>query len=105
MKPKEEYVSIVVIPSYSTINEKDHHSQQNNEVKDSHDHTSPIYLVYPSTSTNDSNTISRIHHTIAKVHPIDQIVGVISKSVQSHSYIYLFCRHYSFASCVGPNCW
>jgi hypothetical protein len=90
----------VVIPSSSTINEQDHHSQQNNWVEDSHDHASPKHLVAPLTSTNDSHTISKIHHTIAKDHLTDQIVGDISKGIQTCSRNSSFCEHYFFVSCI-----
>lgn len=48
VKPKEDDDdSVVVIPYSSTINDQNHQSQQNNEVDDSEDHTSPSHLVCP----------------------------------------------------------
>jgi len=57
----------------------------------------------PTTSTHDSHTLPRIHHAVAKDHPVDQIVGDISKGVQTRSQVASFCEHYSFVSCVEPN--
>jgi hypothetical protein len=47
--------------------------------------------------------IVRIHHSTAKDHLVDQIVGDISKGVQIRSYIASFCEHFSFLSCIGTN--
>jgi hypothetical protein len=38
-----------------------------------------------------------------KDHPVDQIVGDISKGVQTRSHIASFCEHFSFVSCMEPN--
>ena len=38
-----------------------------------------------------------------KDHPVDQIVGDISKGVQTRSRIASFCEHFSFVSCMEPN--
>ncbi|WVZ97092.1 hypothetical protein U9M48_042653 [Paspalum notatum var. saurae] len=67
------------------------------------DHSSPSPSVIPSTSTQDSLTHPRIHHAVAKDHPIDQIVGDISKGFQTRSRIASFCEHYYFVSCIEPN--
>jgi hypothetical protein len=48
--------------------------------------------------------VSTIHHSIVKDHPIDQIVGDISKGVQTRSRIASFCEHFSFVCCMEPNC-
>jgi hypothetical protein len=104
VKPKEEDDdNIVVISSSSTINEENHQSQQRNEVKDSHDHASSSTSIPPQASTSDSHIVSRVHNSIAKDHPIDQIVGDISKGVHTCSRIASFCEHFSFVSCVEPN--
>jgi hypothetical protein len=91
----------VIIPSYSTINEKTHQSQQINEVKGSLDHASPSHSIPPPTSY--PHITSRIHDTIAKDHLVDQIVSDITKVVQTRSRIASFCEHYSFVSCIEPN--
>jgi hypothetical protein len=95
---------MVVIPSYSTLNEEIHQSQQNNEVEDAHDHGTSSRPVPPQASSSVSHIVSRIHHSIAKDQPVDQIVGDISKGVQTCSCIASFCEHFPFVSCIEPNC-
>ena len=53
-----------------------------------------------STSTQEPIAPKRIHHVLAKNHPVDQIIGDISKGVQTRSRIALFCEHYSFVSFI-----
>ena len=57
----------------------------------------------PSTSTQEPIVPQRIHHVLAKDHPVDQIMGDISKGVQTRSRIASFCEHYSFVSFLEPN--
>ena len=56
-----------------------------------------------STSTQEPIVSQRIHHVLAKDHPVDQIMGDISKGVQTRSRIASFCEHYSFVSFLEPN--
>ena len=62
-----------------------------------------VHLVQPSTSTQEPIAPQRIHHVLAKDHPVDQIMGDISKGVQTRSRIASFCEHYSFVSFLEPN--
>jgi uncharacterized membrane protein YheB (UPF0754 family) len=94
---------VVVIPSYSSLNEENHQSQQNNEVVDAHDQDISSHSVPPQTSTSDSQIVSIIHHSIIKDHPVDQIMGNISKGVQTRSRISSFCEHFSFVPCIESN--
>ncbi|WVZ84651.1 hypothetical protein U9M48_031658 [Paspalum notatum var. saurae] len=105
VKPKEveDDDTMLVIPSTSTTNVQDHRGQQDAQVDNTQDHSPPSPMISPSTSTHDSHAHPRIHHTVAKDRPIDQIVGDISKGVQTRSCIASFCEHYSFVSCVEPN--
>jgi hypothetical protein len=105
IKPKEDddENSVVVIPSSSTLNEENHQSQQNDEIMDAHDQDTSSHLVPPHASTSNSQMVSRIHHSIMKDHPVDQIVGDISKGVQTCSCIASFCEHFSFVFCMEPN--
>ena len=41
--------------------------------------------------------------TIARDHPIDQIVGDIRSGVQTRSRLALFCEHFSFVSSIEPK--
>ena len=50
-----------------------------------------------------SNLPPRIHNAIAKDHPIDQILGDVSKGVQTRSRVASFCEHYSFVSSLEPK--
>nr|CAH66560.1 OSIGBa0113K06.6 [Oryza sativa] len=45
----------------------------------------------------------RIHTTLSKDHPIDQVLGDISKGVQTLSRVASICEHYSFVSCLEPK--
>jgi hypothetical protein len=105
IKPKEDddENSVVVIPSSSTLNKEDHQSQQNDEIMDTNDQDTSSHSVPPHVSTSNYQTVSRIHHSIVKDHPVDQIVGGISKGVQTRSRIASFCEHFSFVSCMEPN--
>jgi hypothetical protein len=94
---------VVVIPSSSTLNEECHQSQQNDEIVDAHDQDTSSHSVPPHASTSNSQMVSRIHHYIVKDHPVDQIVGDISKGVQTRSRIASFCERFSFVSCMEPN--
>jgi hypothetical protein len=44
----------------------------------------------------------RIHQNIQKDHPVDNILGSISKGVTTHSCLTSFCEHYSFVSSLEP---
>jgi hypothetical protein len=44
----------------------------------------------------------RIHHIIQKDHPVDNILGGISKGVTTRSRLATFCEHYSFVSSLEP---
>jgi hypothetical protein len=39
---------------------------------------------------------------IQRNHPVDQILGDISKGVSTHSRLANFCEHYSFVSSIEP---
>ena len=93
----------MVITSTSTTNVQDHQNQQDDHVDSSQDHSPPSPLVTHSTPTHDSHTHTRVPQAIAKDHPIDQIVGDISKGVQTRSRIASFCEHYSFVYFLEPN--
>jgi hypothetical protein len=105
IKPKEndDENSVVVIPTSSTLNEEDHQSQQNDEIMDTHDQDTSSHSVPPHASTSNYQTVSIIHHSIVKDHSVDQIVGDISKGVQTRSRIASFCEHFSFVFCMEPN--
>jgi hypothetical protein len=104
IKPMEDDDdSIVAIPSSSTLNEETHQSQQNDEVEEDRVQNISSQSIPPQASTSDSQFISRIHHSIVKDHPVNQIVGDICKGVQTHSRIASFCECFSFVSCIEPN--
>jgi hypothetical protein len=44
----------------------------------------------------------RVHQNIQKNHPVDNILGIISKGVTTHSRLATFCEHYSFVSSLEP---
>ena len=45
----------------------------------------------------------RLQRTNETSHAINQVIGDISKGVQTRSRIASFCEHYSFVSCIEPN--
>ncbi|KAG8068859.1 hypothetical protein GUJ93_ZPchr0005g15577 [Zizania palustris] len=53
---------------------------------------------------DQSSTIpSKVHNATAKDHPIDQVLGDISKGVQTRSRVASICEHYSFVSSIEPK--
>ena len=44
----------------------------------------------------------RVHHIIQKDHPVDNILGSISKGVATRSRLAIFCEDYSFVSSLEP---
>ena len=45
---------------------------------------------------------SRVHQSIQKDHPVDNIFGSITKEVTTRSRLATFCEHYSFVSFLKP---
>jgi hypothetical protein len=96
-------ISIQANPSTSTTN--DHNQQEGN----SRNNDSPqeddqmASMTTPSTSTQEPIDQPRIHHQVAKDHPNDQIMGDISKGVQTRSRVASFCQHYCFVSFHEPK--
>jgi hypothetical protein len=60
-------------------------------------------MTTPSTSTQVPVDQPRVHHQVAKDHPIDQIMSDISKGVQTRSRVASFCQHYSSVSFHEPK--
>jgi hypothetical protein len=46
---------------------------------------------------------TQVRATIQRHHPIDQILGDISKGVTTRSRLATFCEHYSFVSSIEPS--
>jgi hypothetical protein len=47
---------------------------------------------------------TQVRATIQRNHPVDQILGNISKGVTTRSCLANFCEHYSFVSSIEPFC-
>ncbi|NAW40449.1 hypothetical protein FGF95_24425 [Salmonella sp. fj-h1] len=45
---------------------------------------------------------TQVRATIQRNHPVDQILGDISKGVTTRSRLVNFCEHYSFVSSIEP---
>jgi hypothetical protein len=45
---------------------------------------------------------TQVRATIQRNHPVDQILGDISKGVTTRSRLVIFCEHYSFVSSIEP---
>jgi hypothetical protein len=44
----------------------------------------------------------RVHHTIQREHPVDNIIGSIKRGVTTRSRLAIFCEFYSFVSSLEP---
>jgi hypothetical protein len=44
----------------------------------------------------------RVHHTIQRDHPVDNILGSIKRGVTTRSRLAIFCKFYSFVSSLEP---
>jgi hypothetical protein len=95
-------ISIQENPSTSTKN--DINQQEGNSSNDDspQEDDQMASMTTPTTSTQEPIDQPRIHQ-VTKDHPIDQIMGDISKSVQTRSRVASFCQHYSFVSFHEPK--
>ena len=58
----------------------------------------------PSDQSNASNQVQVLQPTnVARDHPLDTIIGDISRGVQTRSRLALFCEHFSFVSSIEPK--
>ena len=58
----------------------------------------------PSDQSLASNQVQVLQPTsIARDHPLDSIIGDISRAVQTRSRLALFCEHFSFVSSIEPK--
>jgi len=110
VRPREEdededgpSISIRVNPSTSISNDQAQQIVQDSSNDDSQVQDQVGSSSAPSSSTQEPIVPQRIHHVLAKDHPVDQIMGDISKGVQTRSRIASFCEHYSFVSFLEPN--
>ena len=55
----------------------------------------------PSDQSNASNQVQVLQPTnVARDHPLDTIIGDISRGVQTRSRLTSFCEHFSFVSSI-----
>jgi hypothetical protein len=104
VKPKDEDDDdpsslFQVLPSSSSTSHKD----QVGNVESNEESVNQPVNDSSSTSTQDTSSQLKIHNTIAKDHPMNQIVGNINKGVQTRSRLASFCEHYSFVSYGEPT--
>jgi hypothetical protein len=58
----------------------------------------------PNNQSNASNQVQVLQPTnIARDHPLDSIIGDISRGVQTRSRLALFCEHFLFVSSIEPK--
>ena len=58
----------------------------------------------PNDQASASNRVPILQPTnVARDHPLDTIIGDISRGVQTRSRLALFCEHFSFVSSIEPN--
>ena len=110
VRPREEdededgpSIFIRVNPSTSISNDHAQPIVQDSSIEDSQGQDQVGSTTLTSTSTQEPIVPQRIHHVLAKDHPVDQIIGDISKGVQTRYHIALFCEHYSFICFLEPN--
>jgi hypothetical protein len=96
-------ISIQANPSTSTTNDHDQQEGNSSNNDSPQEDDQMVHMTTPSPSTQEPINQPRIHHQVAKDHPIDQIMGDISKSVQTRSCVASFCQHYSFVSFHEPK--
>jgi hypothetical protein len=107
--PKEEddddglSISIQANPSTSTTNDHDQQEGYSSNNDSSQEDGQMAPMTTPFTSTQEPIDQPRIHHQVAKDDPIDQIMGDISKGVQTRSRAASFGQHYSFVSFHEPK--
>ena len=58
----------------------------------------------PSDQSNASNQVHVLQPTnVVRDHPLDSIIGDISRGVQTRSRLASFCKHFSFMSSIEPK--
>ena len=58
----------------------------------------------PNDQASASNQVQMLQPTnIARDHPLDTIIGDISRGVQTRSRLASFCEHFSFVSSIEPK--
>ena len=58
----------------------------------------------PSDLSNASNQVQVLQPAnVARDHPLDTIIGDISRGVQTRSRLASFCEHFSFVSSIEPK--
>jgi hypothetical protein len=90
----------------SNSNEQDDTNQVSSS--QSHDNMQDQQVASTSSQPNDqasaSNQVSILQPTnIARDHPLDTIIGDISRGVQTRSRLTSFCEHFSFVSFIEPK--
>ena len=61
-------------------------------------------LASSSSQSNASNQMQVLQQTnVARDHPLDSIIGDISRGVQTRSKLASFCEHFSFVSSIEPK--
>ena len=58
----------------------------------------------PNEQSSESNQVQVLQPTnVARDHPLDSIIGDISRGVQTRSRLASFCEHFSFVSSIEPK--
>jgi hypothetical protein len=96
-------ISIQANPSTSTTNDQNQQDGNSSNSDSPQEDDQMASMTTSSTSTQELIDQLRIHHQVSKDHPIDQIMGDISKGVQTRSRVASFCQHYSFVSFHEPK--
>ena len=79
-------------------------SNSNVQASDSHDQQVASTSSQPSDQSNASNRVQVLQPTnVARDHPLDSIIGDISRGVQTRSRLASFCEHFSFVSSIEPK--
>jgi hypothetical protein len=58
----------------------------------------------PNDQSNTSNQVQMLQPTnVTRDHPLDSIIGDISRGMQTRSRMASFCEHFSFVSSIEPK--
>ena len=93
----------------SNSNVQDSGSHDQNQASTSHDKVQDQQQVaslssQPNDQSSASNQVQVLQPTnIARDHPLDSIIGDVSRGVQTRSRLASFCEHFSFMSSIKPK--
>jgi hypothetical protein len=80
------------------VQASDSHDQSNANQAQDEQEASPTLLHPSNDQASTSNQPMAQPSNLARAHPLEHIIGDISRGVQTRSRLATFCQHYSFVS-------